>query len=74
MGRVEAIVFSMTKEERRRPDILNASRRRRIANGSGTRVQDINQFMKQYLEMKKMMKNLNKFGLGGLMKKFKGIG
>lgn len=74
LSRVEAIVFSMTKDERKKPEILNASRRRRIANGSGTRVQDINQFMKQYLEMKKMMKNLNKFGLGGLMKKFKGMG
>ena len=64
----------MTKEERKRPEILNASRRRRIANGSGTKVQDINQFMKQYLEMKKMMKSINKLGLGGLMKKFKGLG
>ncbi|MGI6393921.1 MAG: signal recognition particle protein [bacterium] len=73
LSRIEAIIFSMTKEERRRPEILNASRRRRIANGSGTRVQDINQFMKQYLEMKKMMSSLNKFGLGGLMKKFKGL-
>ena len=70
----EAIIFSMTKEERKKPEILNASRRRRIANGSGTKVQDINQFMKQYLEMKKMMKSINKLGLGGLMKKFKGLG
>jgi signal recognition particle subunit SRP54 len=63
----------MTKKERQRPEILNGSRRRRIATGSGTRVQDINQFMKQYLEMKKMMKNINKLGLGGLMNKFKGL-
>lgn len=74
LSKIEAIIFSMTKEERRRPEILNASRRRRIANGSGTKVQDINQFMKQYLEMKKMMKSINKLGLGGLMKKFKGLG
>ena len=74
LSKIEAIIFSMTKEERRKPEILNASRRRRIANGSGTKVQDINQFMKQYLEMKKMMKNINKLGLGGLMKKFKGLG
>jgi signal recognition particle protein len=74
LSKIEAIIFSMTKEERRKPEILNASRRRRIANGSGTKVQDINQFMKQYLEMKKMMKNINRFGLGGLMKKFKGLG
>jgi signal recognition particle subunit SRP54 len=74
MSKIEAIVLSMTKEERRRPEILNASRRRRIANGSGTKVQDINQFMKQYLEMKKMMKSINKLGIGGLMKKFRGFG
>jgi len=74
LSKIEAIIFSMTKEERRKPEILNASRRRRIANGSGTKVQDINQFMKQYLEMKKMMKNINRLGLGGLMKKFKGLG
>ena len=74
LSKIEAMIFSMTKEERRRPEILNASRRRRIANGSGTKVQDINQFMKQYLEMKKMMKSINKLGLGGLMKKFKGLG
>ncbi|MBO4441776.1 signal recognition particle protein [bacterium] len=74
MSKIEAIVLSMTKEERRKPEILNASRRRRIANGSGTKVQDINQFMKQYLEMKKMMKSINKLGIGGLMKKFRGFG
>jgi len=73
LKRIEAIIFSMTKGERQRPEMLNASRRRRIATGSGTRVQDINQFMKQYLEMKKMMKNINRLGLGGLMNKFKGL-
>ncbi len=73
LSKIEAIIFSMTREERLRPEILNASRRRRIANGSGTKVQDINQFMKQYLDMKKMMKNINRLGLGGLMKKFKGL-
>lgn len=73
LSRIEAIIFSMTKEERKKPEILNASRRRRIASGSGTKVQDINQFMKQYLDMKKMMKNINRLGLGGLMKKFKGL-
>lgn len=73
LSKIEAMIFSMTKEERKRPEILNASRRRRIASGSGTKVQDINQFMKQYLDMKKMMKNINRLGLGGLMKKFKGL-
>jgi signal recognition particle subunit SRP54 len=73
LKRVEAIIFSMTKIERKKPEILNASRRRRIAKGSGTRVQDVNAFMKQYLEMKKMMKKINKLGLGGLLKGLKGL-
>ncbi len=73
LKRVEAIIFSMTKIERKKPEILNASRRRRIAKGSGTRVQDVNAFMKQYLEMKKMMKKINKLGLGGLLKGLKGF-
>jgi len=67
--RVEAIINSMTKEERRNPKILNGSRRRRIAVGSGTRVQDVNQLMRQFEQMKKMMKQMNKKsfrGLGGL--------
>jgi signal recognition particle subunit SRP54 len=67
--RVEAIINSMTKEERRNPKILNGSRRKRIADGSGTRVQDVNQLMRQFEQMKKMMKQMNKKsfrGLGGL--------
>ncbi|HSA34778.1 MAG TPA: signal recognition particle protein, partial [bacterium] len=74
LRRIEAIVQSMTRAERLNPEVLDASRRRRIAAGSGTRVQDINQFMKQYLEMKKMMKRLKTMGLGSLMKGLKGIG
>lgn len=54
--RVEAIINSMTREERRNPNLLNGSRRKRIANGSGTRVQDVNQLMNQFAQMKKMMK------------------
>ena len=56
--RIEAIVNSMTPAERRNPQVLNASRKRRIARGSGTSVQDINQLLKQYLQMKKMMKQV----------------
>jgi len=56
--RIEAIVNSMTPSERRNPQVLNASRKRRIARGSGTSVQDINQLLKQYLQMKKMMKQV----------------
>lgn len=58
----EAIINSMTPEERRRPEILNASRRRRIAAGSGTSVQDVNNLIKQYRQIQKMMKRLTKRG------------
>jgi len=51
----EAIVFSMTPEERRRPELINGSRRRRIALGSGTTPQDVNQLLKQWKEAKKIM-------------------
>ncbi|SHH40351.1 signal recognition particle protein [Thermosipho atlanticus] len=57
---VEAIINSMTPEERRNPKILNASRKKRIAKGSGTTVQDINKLLKNYEEMKKIMKMLKK--------------
>ena len=63
--RVEAIINSMTPEERRRPQIINGSRRLRIARGSGTRVQDVNQLLKQFNEMRKMFKRMKN-------KKFRG--
>lgn len=58
--RVEAIINSMTPEERRRPHIINGSRRRRIALGSGTRVQDVNQLLRQFDEMRKMFKKMKR--------------
>jgi len=58
LTRVEAIINSMTADERRRPEALNGSRKKRIARGSGTSVQDINQLVKQYRGMKKMMKGV----------------
>src|SRR5690606_36638085 len=58
LKRVEAIIQSMTPEERRHPDIINVSRRRRIARGSGTRVQDVNQLLKQFAETRKMVKRM----------------
>jgi signal recognition particle subunit SRP54 len=58
LGVIQAILGSMTPHERRRPEILNASRKRRIARGSGTTVQDINQLLKQYKEMRRMMKSI----------------
>jgi signal recognition particle subunit SRP54 len=56
LKKMEAIILSMTPEERRRPNVLNASRRKRIAAGSGVTVQEVNQVMKKYEEMKKMTK------------------
>lgn len=68
---IEAIIRSMTPEERKQPDMLNGSRKGRIANGSGTSVQEVNQLLKQFGEMKKMMKAMsgsgNRRGLAGMM-------
>ena len=58
MGRVEAVIQSMTPTERATPDIINANRRRRIAKGSGTSIQDVNRLLKQFDDMKKMMKQM----------------
>ena len=58
LARIEAIINSMTRQERHNPNLLNARRRQRIALGSGTSVTDINRFLKQYAQMKKMMKKL----------------
>jgi signal recognition particle subunit SRP54 len=66
--RQEAILSSMTKSERRNPKLLNASRRRRIASGSGTTVPEINRLLKQYQDMATMMKKMNKLGQKGLMR------
>lgn len=66
----EAIINSMTREERRRPDVLNASRRRRIAAGSGTTVQEVNQLLKQFREAQKLFKTLKKSGMRGLPRLF----
>jgi signal recognition particle subunit SRP54 len=63
MKRVEAIINSMTLEERRNPAILNGGRRLRIAQGSGTTVTDVNRLMKQFMEMKKMMQRVSKLGM-----------
>jgi signal recognition particle subunit SRP54 len=60
LKRVEAIMQSMTREERRRPEVLNASRRARVARGSGTTVAEVNDLLKQFSVMKRMMKNMGK--------------
>ncbi|MDZ7808502.1 MAG: hypothetical protein U5K71_15520 [Gracilimonas sp.] len=62
---IEAIILSMTPEERQNPELLNGSRRRRIAQGSGTTVREINQLMKQFDQMKNMMKTMSKMGKTG---------
>lgn len=59
MGKIEAIILSMTKEERMKPELINGSRRKRIANGSGTTVQDVNKLLNQFDQMKKMMKQFS---------------
>jgi signal recognition particle subunit SRP54 len=64
-GSVEAIIYSMTRDERNRPQILNGSRRRRIAKGSGTSIQDVNRLIKQFSMMQKMMKKMARPGKKG---------
>ena len=67
--RIEAMIRSMTADERRKPQILNGSRRRRIALGSGCTVQDVNRLIKQYEQMQRMMKTLGRGGRMGRMAK-----
>jgi signal recognition particle subunit SRP54 len=70
--RIEAMVLSMTPEERRNPRIFDASRKKRIARGSGTTVQELNALLKQFQQMQRMMKQLGKQkkGMRGLMRMF----
>ena len=71
LDRVEAIIKSMTKKERTNPSIINSSRKRRIASGSGTDVAQVNALLKQFEQMQKMFKQLNSKGTKKMMKKFK---
>ena len=66
--RIEAIITSMTKKEREKPDILNASRRRRIAAGAGVKVEDVNRLVKQHEQMKKMFKQMNGKGKNKMLR------
>ena len=68
--KIEAIINSMTKQERRDHTLINGSRRRRIAKGSGTTVQDVNRLIKQYVQARNMMKRIQKMGPRGLGKMF----
>lgn len=67
LKKTQAVLQSMTVLERRRPEILNGSRKRRIAGGSGTTVQEVNQVLRSYFELRKVMKQLGKRGLGGVL-------
>lgn len=69
--RIEAVITSMTKKERAKPDIINASRKRRIAAGAGVRVEDVNRLLNQYEQMKKMFKQMR--GKGGRRKFMRGM-
>jgi signal recognition particle subunit SRP54 len=69
----EAIIQSMTPKEREKPDLMNASRKKRIASGSGTDVPTINRLIKQQKQMQVMMKRMKKGGMGGMMKQMKGM-
>jgi signal recognition particle subunit SRP54 len=68
LKRQVAIISSMTKVERRRPELIKASRKQRIAAGSGASVQDVNRLLKQHMEMSRMMKQVSKLGKKGLMR------
>ncbi len=72
IARLEAIINSMTPQERRHPSIIKGSRKRRIAAGSGTQVQDVNRLLKQFTQMQKMMKKMGKGGMGKMMRNMKG--
>ncbi len=74
VNRIEAIICSMTFQERRRPDILNASRRRRIASGSGTQVAEVNRLVKQFEQSRTMMKQLGAGGKRGRLPSLPGMG
>ena len=74
MGRTEAIILSMTPKERENPSIIGASRKKRIANGAGVRVEDVNKLLKSFDQMKAMIKQFSGPGMGKKMKRMRGLG
>ena len=73
MKRMVAIIDSMTPQERRKPEIINGSRKRRVAQGSGTQIQDVNRLLKQHKQMQRMMKKMgSKGGMANMMRGMKG--
>jgi signal recognition particle subunit SRP54 len=73
LKRQEAVILAMTPKERRNPDVIHASRKKRIAKGSGVQVQDVNKLLKQHADMLKMMKRVNKLGEKGFMRSLGGM-
>ena len=73
LKRQEAVILAMTPKERRNPDVIHASRKKRIAKGSGVQVQDVNKLLKQHADMLKMMKRVNKLGEKGFMRGLGGM-
>lgn len=72
-NQMEAIINSMTAGERQRPDVIKGSRKRRIAAGSGTQIQDVNRLLKQFMQMQKMMKKMSGGGMKKMMRNMKGM-
>jgi len=70
---IEAIIRSMTPYERSHPEVLNQSRRMRIAKGSGTNIQEVNRIIKNFEQMRKMMKMVTGGGMGGMMRGMRGM-
>ena len=73
INRTEGIINSMTRQERAKPEILKASRKRRIAAGAGVSVQEVNRLLAQFEQAKKMMKMMNKGGISKMMRGLKGM-
>jgi signal recognition particle subunit SRP54 len=73
LKRIEAIISSMTRAERAEPALVNGSRRKRIAAGSGTKVADVNNLLKQFAEMQKVMKQMGAMAKGGRLPKIPGM-
>ena len=74
MGRTEAIILSMTPKERENPNIIGASRKKRIAAGAGVRVEDVNKLLKSFDQMRSMMRQFSGPGAGKKLKRMRGFG
>ena len=73
VGRIEGIINSMTPAERTKPEIIKASRKRRIATGAGVQVQEVNRLLNQFEQTQKMMKQFSKGGMAKMMRGMKGM-